>query len=369
MTDHSDDVATGQQEGSENRSPGDVAHGVLTPVGSLIRRIRAPEDWTEEERQEALGELFFEGSEWIPYLKRFFTLIALSTSIAAFGLIADSTAVVIGAMLIAPLMTPMLAISAAVVYGRLDRIVVSGIVVLLGTVAAVLVGALVATVTAGTLTSTDLSGQILSRTSPSLLDLGIAVTAGMAAGYVLAHRKVGASLPGVAIAVALVPPLATIGVTLRLGATSEAQGAMLLYLTNLVAIVLSAGVVMVVSGFVPRHIRAIAKGHLTAGFVVSIVALVVISVPLAFHTVEQVRNEQLERLVVGSVPQWDESASVRSINVSTDAGRAEIQLGVATTGDPKPAWELAELIASGSSFDVDLTIRYQSELVDAASTR
>jgi uncharacterized hydrophobic protein (TIGR00271 family) len=341
----------------------------LTPWGSILQRIRAPEPWTEAERQEVLDELFFDGAEWIPYLKRFFALIVLSTAIAAFGLIADSSAVVIGAMLVAPLMTPMLAVSTAVIYGRLDRIVASGIVIVLGTIAAIAVGALVATVAFGSLAATDLPGQILARTNPSLLDLGIAITAGMAAGYVLAHRKAGASLPGVAIAVALVPPLATVGITWRVGATVEAQGALLLYLTNLVAIVLSAGVVMLVSGFVPRHIRALAKGHLTVGFAISLVALLAITVPLAIHTVDQLEGEQVSRVVGEVVPDWDEAATIERLSILTGSDAATITVEVATTGEPQPAWELAERIAAESGLDVDLTVNYRAEIVDEASTR
>ena len=345
-----------------------VGRGTLTAVGSVLRRLREPEDWTEEERKAVLDELFFEGAEWIPYLKRFFALMALSTAIAAFGLIADSTAVVIGAMLVAPLMTPMLAISAAIVYGRLDRIVASATVVATGTLVAIAVAALVVTLAPGTVTAGDLHDQILARTSPGLLDLGIAVAAGLAAGYVLAHRRAGSSLPGVAIAVALVPPLATVGITWRLGATEAAQGAMLLFLTNLVAIVLSAGAVMVASGFVPRHIRALARGHLTAGLAVSLLALVAISVPLALHTVEQVRDDQLARLVIDAVPEWDENATVSAIEVSTGNGRAAIVVDVATTGELQPAWELAEQVTSDGGVNVDLTVNYESRAVDAAST-
>lgn len=368
MTDERETTGSGPHLDHGDPNKAATRPGVLTPAESLFERLRAPEVWTEGERQQALDELFFEGSERIPYLKRFITLITLSTAIAAFGLIADSTAVVIGAMLVAPLMTPMLAVAAAVVYGQPTRIATSSITVAVGTVAAIGVGYLVALMAPGTLTATDLSGQILSRTNPGLLDLGIAVAAGLAAGYVLAHRKVGASLPGVAISVALVPPLATVGIALRLGVNDAAAGAMLLFLTNLIAIVLSAGMVMVVSGFVPRHIRALAKGHLTAGFVVSAVALVAVSIPLALHTVEQVRDQQITRLVIQIVPEWDESAQVRQINVDTDNGRAQITVEVIITGEPRPAWQLAELIASNGNVEVDLSVAYQNESIDAAST-
>lgn len=340
----------------------------LTPAGNILQRLRVPEQWTEDEREEVLDDLFFDGREWLPYLKRFYSLIALSTAIATFGLIADSAAVVIGAMLVAPLMIPILALSVAVVYARIDRMIASALTIVLGTLVAILVGVFVTSIVPGTLTATDLPRQILDRTTPGLLDLGIAISAGLAAGYVLAHRKIGSSLPGVAISVALVPPLATIGITLRLGATQEWRGALLLFLTNLVAILLAAGAVMVVSGFVPRHIRSLAKGHLTIGFVVSAVALVAITIPLAIHTIEQVGDSRLARIVVEEIPTWDENASVVGLDVQIVSGRAQITIDVSTSGEGEPAWELAELIAKETDIDIDLTVTYQSRLVDAAST-
>ncbi len=86
----------------------------LTPVGKLGFRGRAA---TPEERARIFDALFFEGEQRIPYLQKFFILMLLSSAIAAFGLVNDSAAVVIGAMLVAPLMTPILAIAAAIVHG------------------------------------------------------------------------------------------------------------------------------------------------------------------------------------------------------------------------------------------------------------
>ena len=349
----------------EDRDGGDV----LTPVGTLLARIRAPEPWTEDERTAALDELFHEGVDRVPYLKRFVALLVLSTAIATFGLLADSVAVVIGAMLVAPLMTPILATSAAVVYGQPRRLATSVAVVLLGTTAAVCVSFAISWLAPGAFTAAQLSQQVVSRTEPGLLDLGIAIAAGLAAGYVLAHRTAGASLPGVAISVALVPPLAAVGISAWLGEYGDARGAMLLFLTNFVAIVLSAGAVLVVSGFVPPHIRQMAKGRLTAGLGVTLFALGLIVVPLALHTAQEIREQEVERTALDTVHDWDETATVQSIDVATSGGRADIDIEVVITGQKQPAWVLAELISENTGINVDLRVAYESEVIEAASTR
>ena len=174
----------------------------------------------------------------------------LSSSIAAVGLLADSAAVVIGAMLVAPLMTPILATAAATV--RADN---RELVIALGSDRAGhgagdpgrlphLSGRVRRrTRHCGT------SREVRARTFPGLLDLGIAVTAGAAAGYITPRRATTGALPGVGIAVALVPPLATVGITYELGADDAARNALLLFVTNLAAIVFAASVMLLLAGF------------------------------------------------------------------------------------------------------------------------
>ena len=222
---HLDSAPSSEERRTENavEAPGEPA---LAPAESWLRMLRQPLEWSEEQREEILNELFFEGREWRPFLFRFGTLIVLSTTIAALGLIGNSAAVVIGAMLVAPLMTPILAVAAALVHGQARRLVVSFAVLIGGTLAAIGTGWVVSSVAPGTVTATELTPELLARTVPSLLDLGVAIAAGLAGGYVLTHPRAGSSLPGVAIAVALVPPLATVGISLELGATASAEGAL-----------------------------------------------------------------------------------------------------------------------------------------------
>ena len=163
-------------------NPVDSAGSNVTPVGKLGFRGRAA---TPDERSKILDAFFFEGDRRIPYLQQFFVLMVLSATIAGFGLANDSAAVVIGAMLVAPLMTPILAIAAALVQGWGRRMVESLAIVCGGALAAIAVGVLIGLITPNLRTGLPLPGELLGRTSPNLVDLGIA----LAAGAVMVYRR------------------------------------------------------------------------------------------------------------------------------------------------------------------------------------
>ena len=185
-----------------------------TVLESLIRRWRQRPDWSEGERQVVVADLMPEGDERRRYLARFVTLSVLSTVLASFGLISNSIATLIAGMLLDPLMTPVLAVAASMVFGQPTRVLRALSIVGGGTLVAIATGWLVAAISPGFASTDDLTSELLLRTSPSLLDLGVAVAAGVSAGYVLTHREANSVIPGVAIAVALVPPLAAVGVLL-----------------------------------------------------------------------------------------------------------------------------------------------------------
>lgn len=181
----------------------------------------------------------------------YYFMLTLSASIATFGLIANSAPAIIGAMIIAPLMSPIVGLSfAAAVGGR--RLVTSSIVSILTGTALVIgvsyVGAHLAEVRI-------VGSEIVARTAPTTLDLGVALCAGAAAAFAHARVSIANSIAGVAIAVALVPPLAVCGIGLALGDKGVAErgasladiglkaggvdvaaGAATLFLTNIVGI-------------------------------------------------------------------------------------------------------------------------------------
>jgi hypothetical protein len=122
------------------------------------------------------------------------------------------------------------------------RTVRSLVVAGLGTLATILIGMALAAWLAGP--DTVDNSEIVARTSPTLIDLVVALAAGAAGAYAASNPKVADSLPGVAIAISLVPPLCTVGILIALGDPAGAGGAMLLFTTNFVSIVLAASVVV-----------------------------------------------------------------------------------------------------------------------------
>ncbi len=344
-----------------------VSSGPLTAMGSVVHAVRdsvvgPPSD----EAVEAVDELLPEGEAFVTYLLRFTALIVLSAGIASFGLLADSPAVVIGAMLVAPLMTPIVAAAAATVMARNVRLVRSLVVIAFGTVAAVAVGYVTA-LAAGTLVigPADLPGEVRARTFPGLLDLGIAITAGAAAGFILPRRSTTGALPGVGIAVALVPPLATVGITWRIGATSEAANAFLLYVTNLAAIVFSASVMLILAGFRPDE-----RGRpLLRRLVITLVAVLVVAVPLTLHTRSTIEDTSLRRSVTSSIVAWDDTVRVLEVTTDIVGGKAAVELLVAGPNEPQPAWELATQIEQRFGGPVDLRLLYQRDELFVVSVR
>lgn len=178
--------------------------------------------------------------------KSFYIMVAISTIIAAYGLIADSTAVVIGAMLVAPLMGPIFGVALGLSTGHRDLLRSAALSEVWGVLLAVALGLLIGLVSL----QLGFSSEIMARTQPTLYDIIIAVASGLAGAYALVDPKISPALPGVAIATALVPPLATCGLCLSAGRWPWALGAFLLFFANFLAIEIAAAFVFTVFGMV-----------------------------------------------------------------------------------------------------------------------
>jgi len=212
----------------------------------------------------------------------YYVLAAASCAIASFGLLEDSPPVIIGAMLIAPLMTPIVALAFAVVSAQW-QVMRNAILALCGG------GALAVALSAGVSLVAHLPNpgdQILSRGNPNLLDLGIALAAGAIAGYARVNRGIAATVGGASIAVALMPPLCVVGIGLSIGDRGLAYGAFLLFATNLVGITLACALVFVAAG-----LRAPGAHR---GLITALLALVPIAIPLAYATSRLIEQQQLE---------------------------------------------------------------------------
>jgi uncharacterized hydrophobic protein (TIGR00271 family) len=175
----------------------------------------------------------------------YLALMILSTLLAVLGLFANSTAVVIGAMLIAPLMTPIISLSMGLLRADTTMISASLVKIVVGVALALIASSLVTYL----LPYSKITPEMIARINPTLLDLGVAVFSGIAAAYSKSLKEITQNLAGVAIAVALVPPLAVAGIGLGYGDFSMFWGAFLLFFTNLIGIILAAVLTFQVVGF------------------------------------------------------------------------------------------------------------------------
>ena len=204
-------------------------------------------------------------------------LLILAGLIALFGLLENSAAVIIGAMLISPLMSPILSAGLALLLGdgRLGKR--SAVVMALSIAGVIGITWLVAYL----IPLKQATPEILARTAPNLLDLFIAVLSGLAGTLALRGGSVTMTiLPGVAIAVAVVPPLSVVGYGLSTRQWSIAGGAFLLFVTNLVSIIISAAGVFRIMGFHPRRDAEQGRWKLKYRVGVSALILIVLSIPL-----------------------------------------------------------------------------------------
>lgn len=188
----------------------------------------------------------------------YYVLIILSTLIASYGLLSNSTATVIGAMIVAPLMGPILGLAMGTVLGDTRMFRRSLTAEVSGVLLVVLTGILVAQVV-GVSQIDFAASEIVNRTRPTLYDLAIGLAAGLAGAFCLIHPKLQASVAGVAIAVALVPPLSVTGLTLAGWWSGDlhwrpAFGSFMLFLANFLTIELAAGLLFTSMGFrIQRH--------------------------------------------------------------------------------------------------------------------
>lgn len=257
----------------------------------------------------------------------FIVMITLAAAIASLGLLLNSPATIIGAMLVAPLMTAILGMGLSIVLGD-TRFFWSALgTAARGMVLAVSMGFLVALIVPGS----ELTQEILSRGNPSLLDLGIALISGAAASYAISRKSVSASLAGVAIAVSLTPPLATIGICLQAGEWILAGGALLLFLTNMIAIIASGGLMFSLLGFRPELGRSKIFHRGMRGVVL---LLLLVMLPLWILTSRSLQqatlNHQIESALQAEIKQIPDAQLLRWDVLSTEEdGTLQLEVSLA----------------------------------------
>ncbi|MCA1942811.1 MAG: DUF389 domain-containing protein [Yonghaparkia sp.] len=272
--------------------------------------------------QQMRESVFIDGPEARGRLSRFWLLLVLSAIIAAAGVVADSTAAVIGAMIVAPLLGPIQGTMLATVLGDRANLVRSLLLVVAGALVAIAIGFAVGMLVTGDVVAAT-NSQVAGRVSPRLIDLLAALGTGVVGSVALVRRDISDTLPGVAIAISLVPPLTVVGLTLESGAVGEALGALLLFVTNVVAIIATGIAVMTVYGVTKLAAAAQVDGSRRASLrkpvVLLLSMLIIIGVPLSLTSLEIGAKSIIESAVVGVVEEWGADAGwrIQSIDYSS----------------------------------------------------
>jgi uncharacterized hydrophobic protein (TIGR00271 family) len=218
----------------------------------------------------------------------YLVMMVLSTLIASFGLYGDSSPVIIGAMILAPLMAPLVSFSMGIIRNDFQMMKISFRTIFIGTTLAMFAATFVSLL----IPLKVLTPEMNSRLTPNLLDLGIAVVSGIAAAFVHAREEIAKSLAGVAIAVALIPPLAVAGIGIGWMDWDVFSGAFLLYLTNLAGIILFGGLTFWLLGFAPFK-RA------RRNLIYTLITVLIICIPLTLAYSTIVREARISRDLEG----------------------------------------------------------------------
>lgn len=320
----------------------------VNAVRSYIARLLR----VEEEHKPDIYKTVFLGAEFVDL--NYWLEIVFSIGIATLGLIISSPAVVIGAMLISPLMGPIIANGLAIAIGDFYLGLKSFVNIVLSAIGSIVIAALITWV----LPFRSPTAEILARVEPTVLDLAVAVLSGMAGAIVMCRGGRGGgvtALPGVAVAVALMPPLGVVGFGVGIGWDwSIIRGGGLLFLTNLVAIIFSSFVaffsVRMETPAVRNQINewldgkektdrlynAIQRtplrrmlgrvGSLPRRVLILTIFLVTVAVPLQ-HTLVRLKQEaQIRSIVLGEINKVIPRESIVQENVELLPGRVSVRL-------------------------------------------
>jgi len=259
-------------------------------------------------------------------------------AIATLGLLSNSAAVIIGAMILAPLMLPIRGLAFATLAGNTVIFRRSMSAIAIGTVSSIAIACLIGYI----VDLPEFGSEVLSRSSPTLLDLGIAILAGAIAGFARIEPKISSSLAGTAISVALMPPLCIIGLGLSKADWALSSGATLLYLTNLLGITLSCMAIFLITGCV-----SLRRGKKALRWTALFTSLLIF--PLGASFIQLTRQAELEALlknvIVDQTVTFQKARLVSSrINWNTEPPEAYLTVAAVETVTPKQIGLLEDFV-------------------------
>lgn len=282
------------------------------------------------ERREQVLRDSYEGS--IPGAT-YYCLLGIAAVIAGIALIVDSDVTLIGASVVAPFMTPVTAMSLGLIRGEVGLLFRA----VLGWLGGVLFAVLLC-FALGRLLMDEPTTLLLSKTKPNLIDLLVASLAGFAGALAMIDKRVSPVLPGVAIAIALNPPIAAIGLSLASETYQGAFGALQLCLANVLVILVVGAMVFFVTGFVAR--TAIGSWRGFAGrFSLAVISLSLVAIVLTGYLSSLIDDLRLNRLVnsvleeqLGHLP----STALTSVELNPTTSGLSITATVDTPEDLDP---------------------------------
>jgi uncharacterized hydrophobic protein (TIGR00271 family) len=310
------------------------------------------------------AKMFIQGPKTAHRLINFFVLLLLATVIATFGVLSDSTATVIGAMIVAPLMGPIMAAAAAIVMGSAQRALRALALVAAGVVATVLLSWLLAWGVPDVVISLTYNSQITSRVAPGLMALVTALASGAAGAYIIMREEIADSMGGVAIAISLVPPLCVVGIGLSLGSWEVAGGAFLLFLTNFLAILLAGGAVFLLSGLGRLAISDELTRTRRNAFIVVVAATLLVAIPLSVTSYQVVVGALENRAAIGDTEAWLADASYQVVNVAVNDD--QVVVTVEGDGSLRPLRVLANQLAQTLERPVSVNLRIVPSQIEAS---
>ena len=311
-------------------------------------------------------KLFIEGPGTQRRLINFFALLLFATIIATYAVLSDSSASVIGAMLVAPLMTPIIATAAAVVMGSTQRALHAFALTAAGVVTVILIAFLLTWVVPDmTISFTD-NQEISSRINPGLYALLIALGAGAAGAFITSRSEIADAIGGVAIAVALAPPLCVVGISLQAGNWDAASGAFLLFLTNFMATLLAGGFVLMVVGLDKQGVKQKQARFRQVGFRIFVLGTVLLSIPLTYTACTGLKGLKEGSIATLEVQEWLEGTSyeVESVDVNGDLVIATVD----GSGELNPLEDLADQLAVELNRPVIVDLRIIRALMSNTSS-
>ena len=312
-------------------SLGEILHGGAVD-GEEIARVREV--------------VMFEQPALQARLVRFGALLVMASAIATFGLYADSVATVIGAMIVAPLMLPIMGLAFGISIGD-GRAIWSSIAVAIGgIVTAILVGYLISFLMPSAFDPTA-NAQIMSRTSPRLVDLLAALATGLAGAFAIGRKDVSDTLPGVAIAISLVPPLANVGILLGSERPDLAAGSMLLFLTNYFAILLTGSFVFGLMGFSKAALQGRSPRIKRGAIALVVVMILIVAVPLGYSSLQVFESHTAEQRAADATSAWLADTGYRLVSAKAQDDRVDVV--VAGSGE-LPASDILASSLKGSLY-------------------